>query len=86
VRDRLVIDRAGIRNVLVPVPDASVAAKVAVELVDDGIQFIELCGGFGPVGAAKVIEATGGRVPVGSVSFGAESIAKLAEVFAPNGG
>jgi hypothetical protein len=83
LRDRFVIDRAGVRSVLVPVLDIAAATKVAVELVDDGIQFIELCGGFGPAGAAKVIEAVGGRVAVGSVAFGAESIAKLAAVFAP---
>lgn len=83
VRDRVIIDRAGIRNVLVPVPEASMAAKVAVELVEEGIQFIELCGGFGPVGAAKVIEAVGGRVAVGAVTFGAESVGKLAAIFAP---
>ena len=62
-------------------PDQA-AARVAVELVDGGVQFIELCGGFGPVGAAKVIEAVGG-VAVGVVTFGAESISKLAAVFAP---
>ncbi|HEX6016442.1 MAG TPA: DUF6506 family protein [Geminicoccaceae bacterium] len=81
--DRFVIDRGGVRNTIVAVPDQAAAAKVAVELVDGGVQFIELCGGFGPVGAAKVIEAVGGRVAVGVVTFGAESISKLAAVFAP---
>jgi hypothetical protein len=37
--------------------------------VDEGIQAIELCGGFGNVGTAKIVEAVGGKVPVGVVRF-----------------
>ena len=54
-KDRTVIDRGGIRTVLVGVPSVSVAAKTAVELVEEGAQFIELCGGFGPGGAALAL-------------------------------
>jgi hypothetical protein len=54
----------------------------AVELVNDGVQFIELCGGLEPVWAGRVIEATGGRVPVGTVGYaGGESLKKIAAVF-----
>lgn len=81
--DRFVLDRHGFRSVIVAVPDQSTAERIAINLVDGGIQFIELCGIFGPVGTAKVIEATGGRVPVGSVNFGAESINTLAALRAP---
>jgi hypothetical protein len=81
--DRLVLDRQGFRNVIVAAPDQSAAEEVAIELVDDGIQFIELCGIFGPVGTAKVIEATGEKVPIGSVNFGAESIDALAALRDP---
>lgn len=68
---------------VVAVPDQSTAEQVTVELVDGGIQFIKLCGIFGSVGTAKAIEATNGRVPVGSVAFGAESINALAALRVP---
>lgn len=81
--DRVVIERDGFRSTLVPVPEESRAVEAAVGLADDGAQLIELCGAFGPVIAARVIEATGGRVPVGSVGFGSESVAALAALDAP---
>jgi hypothetical protein len=34
-------------------PDVSHAAAIARRLVDDGIELIELCGGFGGAGAEK---------------------------------
>ena len=37
-------------------------------LAEEGIGCIELCGAFGPDGARQVIEATGGRIPVGYVT------------------
>jgi hypothetical protein len=79
VADRVVIERGGMRNTLVPVPDPSMTAELAVELVDEGAQLIEICGVHGPVFLAQVIEAVGDRVPVGAVMFGAESVDKLAE-------
>lgn len=82
--DRVVIKRSGFRTTIVPVPEESAAVQVAVELVDEGAQLIELCGIFGPVWAAKVIEATGGRVPIGSVAYGVESVPGLAALSAPD--
>jgi Family of unknown function (DUF6506) len=55
------------RTALVPVPDAETAAAVAAELLDDGLDLVELYGGFGPRAAATVLAATGGQVPVGVV-------------------
>ena len=46
--------------------------EVALELVKDGAQMIELCGGFGPIWIAKVTEALDHRVPVGGVFYGPE--------------
>jgi predicted polyphosphate/ATP-dependent NAD kinase len=51
---------------------------VARRLVDDGVQLIELCGAFGPTGTAAVVQAVGGKVPVGGVSYGIEAIEGLA--------
>lgn len=47
--------------------------KVAKELVAQGAQMIELCGGFGPLWIAKVSEAIDNKVPVGSVAYGPEA-------------
>ena len=63
------------------VPEVAAAVRVAVELVERGAQSIELCGAFGPAVTAQVIEAVGDRVPVGSVSYGAESVHALAALF-----
>ena len=69
------IERDGVRTTLVGVPEQAAVIEAAVDLVDSGVQVIELCGILGPVWAARVIEATGGRVPVGAVSYGPESVA-----------
>ena len=81
--DRAVIENGGLRTTIVAVPEKSAVVQVAVELVDGGAQSIELCGAFGPVWAARVIKAIGGRVPVGSVAYGMESVPSLAAMFAP---
>lgn len=46
---------------------------VAKEAVANGAQVIELCGGFGPLWIAKVSEAIGTEIPVGSVAYGPEA-------------
>ena len=76
--DRVVIDRGGQRTLLVPVPEASLAVDVARALVDEGIELIELCGGFSLTAAAAVVAALGGRVPVGHVTFAVDSVAGAA--------
>lgn len=58
------------------------AEKVAKELVSDGVQLIELCGWFGPKGAARIIEVVGDQVPVGFVTSGPDSIVQMYELFA----
>lgn len=57
----------------VPVPDEVSAAFVARDLATDGIGLIELYGGFTSAGAAAVIDAVQGRVPVGVGSFTLEA-------------
>ncbi|MDF3835998.1 DUF6506 family protein [Cupriavidus basilensis] len=60
-------------------PSEGIAA--AQELVADGIQLIELCGGFSPVWAGRIIEAIDYAVPVGVVAYGPESIDKMHALF-----
>jgi hypothetical protein len=81
--DRAVLKTGPLTTTVVAVPDAQSAINSAVELVDNGAQSIELCGAFGPKTVAEVIEATSGRVPVGGVTYGAESMVGLAALFAP---
>ncbi|WP_456449972.1 DUF6506 family protein, partial [Palaeococcus sp. (in: euryarchaeotes)] len=54
---------------VVGVKDYKEACMVAKELVEEGIAAIELCGGFGNQGVAKIVEAIEGKVPVGVVRF-----------------
>jgi Family of unknown function (DUF6506) len=49
--------------------DYEAAAVVAADLLKEGIQAIELCGGFGSAGVAKIVDAVEGKIPVGVVRF-----------------
>ncbi|MPZ25178.1 MAG: hypothetical protein GEV12_01665 [Micromonosporaceae bacterium] len=69
--DRTVTENEHAQSWFVAVPDVSTAAEVAAQLVDgEGVRLLELYGGFGPAEAARVIEAVGGRAPVGIPSYG----------------
>jgi hypothetical protein len=54
---------------------------VAQKMVADGVQLIELCGGFGPVWTGKIIEAIGRAIPVGSVGYGPEATDQMYALF-----
>ncbi|NIA09482.1 MAG: hypothetical protein GWP10_07090, partial [Nitrospiraceae bacterium] len=45
------------------------ACRVAKELLNQGIAAIELCGGFGNEGVAKVVKAVDHKIPIGAVRF-----------------
>lgn len=53
----------------------------ARKMVKEGIQLIELCGGFSPVWAGKIIEAIEYAVPVGVVAYGPEAIDSMHQLF-----
>ena len=57
--------------------------EAARGLVAEGVQLIELCGGFGPTWTARVIEAIDGAVPVGAVGYGPECLAPMHALFSP---
>jgi hypothetical protein len=67
---------------VVGVVHASEGVEVAKAMVAEGIQLIELCGGFSPVWAGKIIEAIDYAVPVGVVAYGPESIDAMYKLFA----
>jgi hypothetical protein len=69
--DRTVTESEHERALFVAVPDASAAPAVAAHLVDaEGVQLLELYGGFEADDAAQVIEAIDARAPVGIPSYG----------------
>lgn len=53
----------------VGVPNYKEACKVASKLLQNGISAIELCGGFGDEGVARIKKAVNGRIVVGVVRF-----------------
>jgi hypothetical protein len=58
------------------------ALDVARRLVAEGVQMIELCGGFGPVWTARIIDAIDDAVPIGSVAYGPEAVDRVHAIFA----
>ncbi len=67
--------------ICVGVPSVSAAPTVAAQLADEGVELIELCGAFGGAGLGAVVEAVGGRVPVGAVFYGCEAAGGLHRLF-----
>jgi hypothetical protein len=57
--------------IVVGVPDYATAETVAVELVSGGVAAIELCGGFGHAGTARIAHAVQGQAAIGVVRFDA---------------
>lgn len=81
-RNRCVMESDHFKMITIGVSNASEGPDAARSLVAEGVQLIELCGGFGPIGTAAVISAISGAVPVGSVGYGPESISAIERIFA----
>ncbi len=60
------------------VDDAPAAAQA---LKEEGVQLIELCGGFSAAATAAVELALGSDFPVGAVSYGPEAIEPMQKLF-----
>ena len=67
--------------VIVGVTEPAQAIPVARQMLAQDVQLIELCGGFGPIWTAKVIEELDGAIPVGSVGYGPEAISGMYRLF-----
>ncbi|WP_394828062.1 DUF6506 family protein [Pendulispora albinea] len=78
-----IVETPACRTVLVGVPDVESGVRIAPRLVAEGAQLIELCGGFGPMGTARVLSVIQHAVPVGSVAYGPESVDGVHAIFAP---
>lgn len=81
-KHKVTLESPQITTTMVGVAKPEQALAVAQAMVADGVQLIELCGGFGPIWTARVIEAIAGKIPVGSVSYGPESIDQMHALFA----
>jgi len=65
------------RSLMYGVGSVEEGCRLAARLEHEGCKLIELCGGFGPEGTKKVIEAVGGRIPVGYITYFPEEWQKL---------
>ncbi|MEU7123518.1 DUF6506 family protein [Streptomyces zaomyceticus] len=79
--DVSVVDTGTCRSVFVGVEKPEECVQAARRLVGEGVQLIELCGGFGPVWAGRVMEAINGAVPVGAVGYGPEAVEQVHAIF-----
>ena len=68
-KHRLVCDTGAVQVIVAPVKNHSEAEELAKKLVAEGVDAIELCGGFGHQGTARVVKALEGKVPVGVIRF-----------------
>ena len=81
-RDVQVMETPAFKMTTIGISRPEQGMDAARRLVADGVQLIELCGAFGPIWTAKLIEAIDDAVPVGSVAYGPESIDRVYEIFA----
>lgn len=68
-RDRATVTTPKVELTSVAVNNYIEAVEVARKLVEEGVEAIELCGGFGHVGTARVAAAVEGKATVGVVRF-----------------
>ena len=67
--DRVVMNTSDGEMIMVGVGSYDMACREAKKLVEEGVLMIELCGGFGTIGYAKVAQSVLGKVQVGVVRF-----------------
>ncbi len=66
---RTVVDTPIVRLTVVGVKNYDEAKAIAVELVEQGIEAIELCAAFGNEGVGIISKAVEGKAAVGAVRF-----------------
>jgi hypothetical protein len=66
---REIVETASVKCTIVAVRDYAEAEEVSKKLVSEGAEAIELCGGFGHSGTARVASAVAGKAHVGSIRF-----------------
>lgn len=66
---RSVIETEAVHLITVGVDSYISAIKEVKKLVNEDVGAIELCGGFGHIGTAKIVQAVGSDISVGVVRF-----------------
>ena len=69
LKHRSVVETPTVKCTTVAVKNYAEAEKVAKQLLTEGVQAFELCGGFGHAGTARIAQAVAGKALVGSVRF-----------------
>lgn len=72
-----VIETPQFRTQVVCVSSVAEAQHVARQMIANGIELIELCGGFGQEGMAELVAALNTEIPVGYVTFAEQENTKL---------
>lgn len=67
--------------ICIGVASVAEAPGIARQLVAEGVELIELCGGFGGAGLGAIVAAVDGQVPVGAVFYGVDASAGLQRLF-----
>jgi predicted polyphosphate/ATP-dependent NAD kinase len=80
-RDVQLMQTAQFTMIIIGCATAADGPAAARQLVAEGVQLIELCGGFGPIWTARIIDAIGDAVPIGAVAYGPETIDRLHAIF-----
>ena len=78
---RIEMQSGNLVTIISGVKDVSEAPATAAQLCGEGVELIELCGAFGALGAAPVIEAVQGKIPIGFVGYGPEAIEPMHKLF-----
>lgn len=68
-KHRAFIETPEVTLIVVGVENYEQAENAAKSLLNEGVEAIELCAGFGVEGAARIKRAVDSKVPVGAVRF-----------------
>lgn len=79
-KQHAVLENEHFRSEIVGVNSVEEAIDVSEDLISQGVQLIELCGGFGEEKANQVIDALQSETPIGFVGFSVKENEKLAAV------
>lgn len=78
---RDVLGSTSCQLICIGIPTPEDAADAAKELLQEGVELIELCGAFAAPGLASVLAEVGDRVPVGAVFYGGDAAPGLHRLF-----
>jgi hypothetical protein len=66
---------------IVGVSDVSAAFAALTQMVNDGVQLVELCGGFSAEEAARLRKHISDAIPIGVITYTPEQEARLTALF-----